>query len=286
MGTGFCALSQDICRCNDCDAHTPRPVPAPVAYSFFSIAITLFNKVRRMRSHCSCLVVLACSSVWRESFVADYRAAYWCAVAIHVLQALLTTYGFDSTITLTFLQGCVTVVCLQFMKWRGIVTFPDMSWKLAKQVLPLSFVFVSYVVISLMSLGRVNVPMFTALRRLQILFTVVAEYLHFGNLPSRAIWNSIIIMTLGAAIAAWKDLTFDPVRCCPSLILAATCKALLRARSLYAVNLFPDGSSAVAIRVVMIPVAPTLACSLCRSHTCSSLAPTCSRRCIRCTSTW
>lgn len=98
------------------------------------------------------------------------------------------------------------------MKWRGIVTFPDMSWKLAKQVLPLSFVFVSYVIISLMSLGRVNVPMFTALRRLQILFTVVAEYIHFGNTPSRAIWNSILIMTLGAAIAAWKDLTFDPVR--------------------------------------------------------------------------
>lgn len=128
------------------------------------------------------------------------------------LQALLTSYGFDSTITLTFLQGCVTVACLQFMKWRGIVTFPDMSWKLAKQVLPLSVVFVSYVIISLMSLGRVNVPMFTALRRLQILFTVVAEYVHFGNTPSRSIWNCILIMTLGAAIAAWKDLTFDPVR--------------------------------------------------------------------------
>ena len=96
-------------------------------------------------------------------------------------KTLLTTYGFDSTLTLTFLQGCVTVSCLEYMKWKGWINYPKFNLKTAIVVLPLSLSFMSYVVVSLMALGRVNVPMFTALRRLGILFTVVQEYLYFGE---------------------------------------------------------------------------------------------------------
>jgi solute carrier family 35 len=126
-------------------------------------------------------------------------------------KALLTTYGYDSTITLTFLQGLVTVLSLQWMKWKGWVNFPDFNWKTALAVLPLSVVFVSYVVISLIALSKVNVPMFTALRRLTIIFVMIEEYFYFGTIPTRPIVNSVIIMTIGALIAAWKDLTFDIV---------------------------------------------------------------------------
>jgi len=114
---------------------------AALAYSLFSITITLFNK------------------------------------------SLLTSYKFDSTLTLTLLQGLVTVGSLEFMKWRGWVSFPSFNFKTAWQVLPLSIVFVLYVVVSLVSLGRVNVPMFTALRRLTILFVMAEEYFYFGPSP-------------------------------------------------------------------------------------------------------
>ena len=90
-------------------------------------------------------------------------------------KALLTSYGFDAPLTLTFLQGVVTVVALDAMRLRGWITFPAFNLSTARDVLPLSIVFVSYVVISLVALSRVNVPMFTALRRLQILFTMAGE---------------------------------------------------------------------------------------------------------------
>lgn len=93
----------------------------------------------------------------------------------------------------------------------SMIDYPAFDWDLVKRVGPLSFVFIAYVVVSLVSLGRVNVPMFTALRRLTILFVMVEEYYYFGTVPSRAVTNTVIIMTIGAAIAAWKDLTFDPV---------------------------------------------------------------------------
>jgi len=113
--------------------------------------------------------------------------------------------------TLTLLQGVVTIVCLEAMKARGLVDFPAFNLKTAAQVLPLSAVFIAYVVTSLVSLGRVNVPMFTALRRLTILFVMVEEYYLLGITPSRRVLLTVGVMTLGCGIAAWKDLTFDAV---------------------------------------------------------------------------
>ena len=71
--------------------------------------------------------------------------------------------------------------------------------------------FIAYVVISLVSLSRVNVPMFTALRRLTILFVMGEEFVLLGISPSRRVLYTVLVMFVGAAIAAWKDLTYDPV---------------------------------------------------------------------------
>ena len=76
---------------------------------------------------------------------------------------------------------------------------------------PLSFVFIGYVVISLVSLGRVNVPMFTALRRLTILFVMAEEWFLLDISPSRMVSYTVGVQFVGAALAGWYDLTFDPV---------------------------------------------------------------------------
>jgi drug/metabolite transporter (DMT)-like permease len=83
--------------------------------------------------------------------------------------------------------------------------------RLTPKVAPLSFVFIAYVIVSLVSLGRVNVPMFTALRRLTIVFVMVEEFFFLGVTPSRKVVLTVLLMIVGAAIAAWKDLTYDPV---------------------------------------------------------------------------
>jgi len=74
----------------------------------------------------------------------------------------------------------VTVAALEVLKYKGYVQFPALQWSVAKKVAPLAIVFLGYVVVSLVSLARVNVPMFTALRRLTILFVMVEEYFYFG----------------------------------------------------------------------------------------------------------
>jgi len=57
----------------------------------------------------------------------------------------------------------------------------------------------------------VNVPMFTALRRLTILFVMAEEWFLLDISPSRMVSYTVGVQFLGAAIAGWYDLTFDPV---------------------------------------------------------------------------
>lgn len=56
------------------------------------------------------------------------------------LQAVLSTYSFDSTMTLTLLQGLVTVICLESLKRLKYIDYPSFDWGVAKKVAPLSFV--------------------------------------------------------------------------------------------------------------------------------------------------
>jgi hypothetical protein len=134
------------------------------------------------------------------------------SVAITLFNKAVFASGFPSAMTLTLLQGVVTIVGCEALKYSGSpqLQYPNLNLRTLLQVAPLSFVFIAYVVISLVSLGRINLPMFTTLRRLTILFVMVEEYFLLGRTPSRAILNTVGVMTLGAAIAAWKDLTFDP----------------------------------------------------------------------------
>ena len=49
-------------------------------------------------------------------------------------KAVLTSFGFGSTMTLTLLQGFVTVVCLEAMRWRGYIEYSPFSWNLVVKV--------------------------------------------------------------------------------------------------------------------------------------------------------
>jgi len=126
-------------------------------------------------------------------------------------KAVLSVYGFNYPQVLTLLQSIVTICSLWGLRRAGIMSFPDMTMQLAYKVAPLAMIFLFYVIVSLASLGRVNIPMFTALRRTTIVMVMLEEYYLNGTTQSRAILASTVVMVLGAIIAAMKDLTFDPV---------------------------------------------------------------------------
>ena len=125
-------------------------------------------------------------------------------------KAVLSSYNFPYAKTLTLFQSITTLLCLSFLKQFNLVKFEPLTLETAVKVFPLSVVFLFYVVISLSALGAINLPMFTALRRTTILLVLLGEYYFLSKYPSRKTLIATAVMTLGAIVAAYKDLTFDP----------------------------------------------------------------------------
>ena len=120
------------------------------------------------------------------------------------LQAIFTTYGFHFPITVAMLQ----------MAFISPVTYilarPTLSWNLLKGLAPLATVNVLNVVSGLVGTGGLNVPMFIALRRFTLLFTILLERYWLKKSHDWPTLSAMAIMIGGALVAAATDLTFNP----------------------------------------------------------------------------
>jgi len=124
---------------------------------------------------------------------------------------VLTVNGFPSASTLALLQMCVTIVLVPVMKEMGIVSYPDFSKRVLFSVFPLPLIFLGNTIAGLMATKGVSIPMYACLRRFSIFFLMVGERLFLEVVHSARVKACVMVMLLGAIIAAADDLTFDPV---------------------------------------------------------------------------
>lgn len=118
-------------------------------------------------------------------------------------QAIFTTYGFHYPITVAMLQ----------MAFISPVTYflarPTFSWALFRSLAPLALVNVLNVVSGLVGTSGLNVPMFIALRRFTLLFTILLERYWLKKVHDWPTLSAMGIMIGGALVAALTDLTFN-----------------------------------------------------------------------------
>lgn len=72
-----------------------------------------------------------------------------------------------------------------------------------------SFIFVANVSVGLSALTRVNIPMFSAFRRLTVLFVMLAEFLFLRRTYSRRVVLAVFTLASGAFVSALGDVTFS-----------------------------------------------------------------------------
>lgn len=124
--------------------------------------------------------------------------------SLSLSQAIFTTYGFHFPMTVAMLQ----------MAFISPVTYllarPTLSLQLLRQLAPLAIVNVLNVVSGLVGTGGLNVPMFIALRRFTLLFTILLERYWLKKTHDWPTLSAMGIMIGGALIAAATDLTFNP----------------------------------------------------------------------------
>jgi len=124
-------------------------------------------------------------------------------------KAVFDSYEFKGSNTLTLAQGIFSLLFLITLKKYNFLEFPDFSYNTASALSPLAGSFCGMVISGLAALKFVNVPMYSALRRLTTFIVIAGEYVLLNKTVPTFELYSVILMVVGAMIGGWGDLTFD-----------------------------------------------------------------------------
>lgn len=133
--------------------------------------------------------------------------------AIFVNKACLTHFHFAFPSSLMVLQAALTVLLLSVVSRvrPSLVSIIPIKSSDYHRILPSTIFFVMNVTVGLSALSRVNIPMFSAFRRLTVLFVMGAEYFMLHKTHPKPVIISICVLTFGAFVSALGDVTFTMV---------------------------------------------------------------------------
>jgi energy-converting hydrogenase Eha subunit C len=112
---------------------------------------------------------------------------------------ILTGFQFPS---IPFLMFCQSIVSSLFF-WFKLKQRPN------HKIIVVCLLNVGNVFFGLSAAGNLNIAMFTALRRISILMTLIAQWWILKKTSTKPIVTSVAVMVLGSFVAAADDLTFD-----------------------------------------------------------------------------
>ena len=108
-------------------------------------------------------------------------------------------------------QLSVSVLALSILTLFNVITIPSRAPRqLAVLIFPAVF-FIANVTVGLLALKLVNIPMFSAFRRLSVLSVMLLEYIVLGKTASQQVMITVFVMVIGSFVAGLGDLAFDPL---------------------------------------------------------------------------
>jgi len=133
---------------------------------------------------------------------------HWPSIALYMASSFLIVI-FNKIILTQFQFPSVPYL----MFWQSVVSAFVFRFKLKQRVnckmIVVSVLNVANIFFGLNAAGTLNIAMFTALRRVSILMTLVAQWWFLDKQSSRTVIASIAVMVGGSFVAALNDLAFD-----------------------------------------------------------------------------
>lgn len=114
---------------------------------------------------------------------------------------ILTQFHFPSVPFLMFLQSVVS----------SIFFYYKLEQRANRKLILVCLLNVANIFFGLNAAGTLNIAMFTALRRISIMMTLVAQWWFLKKKSTRPIVATVAVMVFGSFVAASDDLTFDLV---------------------------------------------------------------------------
>lgn len=125
-----------------------------------------------------------------------------------VNKTVLTTFKFPSFLFLGLGQLIANIVILYVGKISNTIDFPNITRKQFQMVFPLPLIYIGNMVFGLGGTQSLSLPMFTALRGISVLVTLVLEFSILGSKPGWIVGISVFSIITGAVLAAFDDLAF------------------------------------------------------------------------------
>lgn len=130
-------------------------------------------------------------------------------VIVIVNKIVLTTYKFPSFQVLGLGQMVAILTVISITRITRAVKFPNPSFAQFQKVWPLPLFYILNLVFGLGSTKKLNLPMFTVLRRFSLLFMAIGQISVLNQYESMQVNVTLFLMVGGAFIAAMNDLAFD-----------------------------------------------------------------------------
>ncbi|GLC55659.1 hypothetical protein PLESTB_001011800 [Pleodorina starrii] len=122
----------------------------------------------------------------------------------------LSTYQFPAPNVLLTIQFGIAVLLLKILDFVGVLHLEPMRWEIVKLWLPVNVIFVLMNATGFYALMSVSAGMFTVLKNLSNLLTILGDWYFFDKTYSWQVWACLGLMILSAAMGGWSDLSFSP----------------------------------------------------------------------------
>lgn len=124
-------------------------------------------------------------------------------------KAVVSVYKFNYSLTILSCQMTVAIIVLKLLASARIISLPAVSAEKARQIAPITALYLLNVMLAFGSLSRVNIPMYNVLKRLNPFVVMLISFAFWRKVPTARFSGAVFLMVFGAIVAGVGDAQFS-----------------------------------------------------------------------------